>query len=205
MRSATIKGLFLAMAIMVALPMSAAAQGTLGAGVSFLTGHGGTGFNVDYSAPIQTVGGDKTLSWVGAFSYHRNSDDDFGVDFSHSTMFIQGGVRVSGAINENVTWFAQGLIGINRTSFDSEIGFDDDFCDIFDIDCDFEVEGSSTGVVFSPGGGIDYAFNEKTSFRAQINIPVGGGFGGFNGGGPAVYGGGNPQVILGVAIKTGAQ
>ena len=32
---------------------------------------------------------------------------------------------------------------------------------------------SETGVVFSPGAGIDYSFNPRTAFRAQLDIPIG--------------------------------
>jgi hypothetical protein len=174
MRSWQMKGLFLGMALLLSTPMTATAQGTLGVGLSFLGDEGGTGFTVDYAAPFRTMTNDRTLSWVGDFSFHRNNFDSPGFDGNITTLTFQGGVRIGGPIGTDgkLTWHGQGLVGIVRQSFD--FGADDlneELCDLLDIDC--EVGDSDSTGLFTPGGGINYWFNPQTAFRAQLDIPIG--------------------------------
>ena len=177
MRSWQLKGLFLGLALLLSTPMTAAAQGTLGAGLSFLGDEGGTGFTVDYSAPFRTMTNDRTLGWVGDFSFHRNSFDGFGFEGDITNLTFQGGVRIGGPIGTDgrLTWHGQGLVGILRSSFDFGVDdFTEDFCEEFDIDCDDLGGGDSeTGFIFTPGAGINYWFNPQTAFRAQFDIPIG--------------------------------
>src|SRR5687767_1456221 len=111
MRSWQVKGLFLGLALLLSTPMTAAAQGTLGVGLSFLGDEGGTGFTVDYSAPFRTMTNDRTLSWVGDFSFHRNSFDTVGFEGNLTNLTFQGGVRIGGPIGTDgrLTWHGQGL------------------------------------------------------------------------------------------------
>jgi hypothetical protein len=179
MRSWTVRCLFLAMSLLVTVPMSAAAQdvqpGKLGVGLSFLGDEGGTGVTVDYSKPFRSLANDRTLGWVGDFSFHRNGFDGFGVEGNFTSMTFQGGVRIGGQLgsNPNLTWHAQGLAGILRQSFD--VGLDDELdeeiCEELGLDCSFGE--SDTGFIFTPGAGIDYWFNPRTAFRAQLDIPIG--------------------------------
>ena len=176
MRSWQLKGLFLGLALLLSTPMTAAAQGTLGAGLSFLGDEGGTGFTVDYSAPFSTMTNDRTLSWVGDFSFHRNNFDGLGFEGDITTLTFQGGVRIGGPIGTDgrLTWHGQGLVGVMRSSFDFGVDeFTQDLCDALDIDCDLGGGDSDTGFIFTPGGGINYWFNPQTAFRAQLDIPIG--------------------------------
>jgi hypothetical protein len=173
MRSWQMKGLVFGLALLLATPVAASAQGTLGVGLSFLGDDGGTGFTVDYAAPFRSMTNDRTLSWVGDFSFHRNSIDGFGVDGNFTTLMFQGGVRIGGPIGTDgkLTWHGQGIIGFVRQSFD--IGVDDfteEFCEEFGIDC--EVGDSDSFGVLSPGAGINYWFNPETAFRAQLDLPI---------------------------------
>jgi len=177
MRSLTMKCLFLGLAVLLMAPTPAAAQstpGTLGAGVSFLSDDGtATGVTVDYAKPFRSLGNNRTLSWVGDFSWHRKSFDDdlFDVDANATLLSFMGGVRIGGPLgqNENLRWHGQGLVGIVRSS----VGGDDidELCDLADELTDADC--SETSFVFSPGGGIDYSFNERTAFRAQLALLLG--------------------------------
>jgi hypothetical protein len=190
MRSWMMRGCVLGVALILAAPATAAAQGTLGVGVSFLGDEGGTGVTVDYSRPIRSLANDRTLGWVGDFSYHRNGfgNDFAGVDGNFTTMTFQGGVRLSGQAAPKVSWHAQGLVGVRRSSFDvSASGLTDEICDAFDIDC--SVGDSDTGVIFTPGAGIDYMLTERAALRAQLDIPIG-------------EGGSTTRVWFGVSFKT---
>jgi hypothetical protein len=170
MRNWSVKCLLLAAALVLASPMSAAAQGKLGVGLSFLGDHGGTGVTVDYSKPFRTMANDRTLGWVGDFSFHSG---DAGIDVDLTTLMIQGGIRLNGRLSEKVTWHVQGLVGFVRQSVDADIDDDlEDLCEEFDVDCDFDFEGSDSSGVITPGGGIDYWFNPQTALRAQLDIPI---------------------------------
>ena len=150
MRSWTMKCLFLALALVLVAPISAAAQvtpGKLGVGLSFLSDEGtGVGFTVDYSAPVRSFSNNRTLGWVGDFSFHH----DDGVD----VITLQGGVRFAGQFgtNPDLTWHAQGILGLLHASADGE---------------------GESRFIFSPGAGIDYAFAERTALRAQLDFPLG--------------------------------
>lgn len=158
MRNRTVTGFFLGTALLLASALPAAAQ-SLGAGISFLGDEGGTGITVDYSKPFRTLEKDKTLGWVGDFSFHHNGFEGGSVN----VLMIQGGVRINGAINEKVSWHGQGLLGIARAS-----GHSDLCAEVLGIDCG----GSDTNLVFSPGGGIDYTFKPNMAARAQLDLPI---------------------------------
>jgi len=168
MRNRTATCFFLATALLLASAIPAAAQGKLGVGVSFLGDEGGTGVAFDYSRPFRTLTGDRTLGWVIDLGFHRKSFDDdvLDLDSSVTSVLAQGGVRLNGRFNEKLTWHGQGLIGIWRSSFSSDIT--DEICDVFDVDCDT----SSTDVVFTPGAGVDYALTDRMNLRAQLDIPI---------------------------------
>jgi hypothetical protein len=171
MRRWYLKALFLGLALLLVSPATAAAQRKLGVGVSFLGDEGGTGFTVDYSGPLRTMANDKSLSWVGDFSFHRNSFDGFGFDGNVTTLTFQGGARIGGRLAEKVTWHGQGLIGIWRSSFDFEADdLNEELCEEFGIDCD--IGDSDSGGLFTIGGGIDYAFTDNTAFRVQLDFPI---------------------------------
>ena len=111
------------LALLVMVPMSAAAQdntqGKLGVGLSFLGDEGGTGVTMDYAKPFRSLANNRTLGWVGDFSFHRNSVGVEGFEANLTSITVQGGVRLDGPLgqNENLTWHAQGLVGILRSSF----------------------------------------------------------------------------------------
>lgn len=66
------------------------------------------------------------------------------------------------------------LCSFKRSSVNvSAAGLTQDICDAFDLDCD--AGASDTGLVVTPGAGIDYALNEKRSLRVQLDIPIGDG------------------------------
>jgi hypothetical protein len=150
MRSWAVKALFLGLAVLLMAPVPAAAQdgpGKLGAGLSFLSDDGtGVGFTVDYSKPVRSLADNRTLGWVGDFSFHH----DDGVD----VITLQGGVRFAGQLgaNPNLTWHAQGILGLLHASADGD---------------------GESRFIFSPGAGIDYAFTERTAFRTQVDFPLG--------------------------------
>ncbi len=158
-----VKGLILAAAFVVASALPTAAQ-DLGLGVSFLGDEGGTGFIIDYSAPLNKTAGDFALNWVGDLSFHHKGYDAgiFG-DYSRNILLAQGGLRIGGKVNDNVSWHAQGLVGIIRASYGGDF---DAVCDLPGADC------GSTDVVFTPGGAIAYHLNEKSAVRAQLDLPI---------------------------------
>jgi hypothetical protein len=145
-------------------------QGRLGVGLSFLGDDGGVGATVDYSKPFHPMGENRSLGWVGDFGFHGNDVGDAGIEVDVKSFMFQGGVRLNGLFgtSERVTWHAQGLLGVMHISADADNVLAD-ICDDLDIDC----EESETGLIFSPGAGIDYWFNPRTSFRAQIDFPIG--------------------------------
>ena len=158
------KCLLLSGVLLVGSALPAAAQ-NLGLGASFLGDEGGVGFIVDYSRPFREVGDGLTLSGVGDVSFHHKGFDSVFGDYSAKTLFVQGGVRVSGAINEKLTWHGQGQIGIARFSLSDDFGCGG----TRGIDC------SDTDVIFTPGGGITYQLNEKSGVRGQLDFPISGG------------------------------
>ena len=172
-----LKGLFLGFAILLATPQHATAQGTLGVGLSFLGDEGGTGFTLDYSAPFRSYTNNRTLGWVGDLGFHRNNFDSLGFEGDITSLMVQGGVRFGGPIgtNNRFTWHGQGLVGIMHTSYDFGVDdFTNELCDELDLACeDFEKGDNDTGVIFSPGAGINYWFTPQTAFRAQLDIPIG--------------------------------
>ena len=141
---------FVAVALVAALASPAFAQdkpGDVAVGLSILGDNGGVGLQGSLSNKIKDLANDKILSWVADVSFHHNSILDVGF----TTFFVQGGARVGGPINDKTDWFGQGLIGIVRRSC----------CGV-----------SDTAVVITPGGGIDYAINEKMKVRGQLDIPI---------------------------------
>ncbi len=181
---------FLVFALSLAMPLTATAQdtqGKLGVGLSFLGDDGGVGATVDYSKPFRSLSNNRSLGWVGDFSFHGNDVGESGIEVDVKSFTFQGGVRLSGPFgtNERLTWHAQGLLGVMHVSAsaDSLLG---DICDDLDVDCD----ESDTGLIFSPGAGIDYWFSPRTSIRAQIDFPIG-------------EGGATTRVWFGIARRMG--
>jgi hypothetical protein len=174
----TMRSLFLAAAAVLLLPAHAAAQGapvsapgTLGAGVSFLSDGRGIGVVVDYSRPFRTLANDKTLGWVVDFGYSHDDTDNILFEGGVNTIMLQGGVRVRGALNDRVSWHGQGLVGILRTDVSGDF---DDLCDdVEDLIGDDLGCGGDTGIIFTPGIGIDYGFSDNAAVRAQLDIPIG--------------------------------
>jgi hypothetical protein len=129
-------------ALLLASAIPAAAQGTLGVGVSFLHEEGftATGFDVNYSGDISRM--DKAaFGWVGDFSLHRSGE------FDETVTIYQGGVRYTAMPNETVNVFGQFLLG----------GW---HC------CGF------TDFVLTPGAGVTVAINPKWNVLAQIDFPL---------------------------------
>jgi hypothetical protein len=153
-RIASISVLVLALTLCAAPP--AAAQGELGAGISFLNGEGDSavGVTVDYSSLFRTIG-TGGLGWVADFSLHNNGDAEVRI-----TTFM-GGVRYSQQVNDRLTWFGQGLLGLGHLS---ATGDQADFCDEFDLDC------SDNEFAFTPGAGVNVPVGPRLSVRAQIDF-----------------------------------
>ena len=150
----------------------AAAQ-SLGAGVSFLGDERGPGFLVDYSSPLAKQSGGATLGWVGEFGFnHKGFGSNFaGVSGGVTTIMAQAGLRLSGAASSKVSWQAQGVAGIMRTSFGFDAaGTSKAVCDAFDIDC--SASASDTGGVLTVGGGLQYAFSDTKALRGQLDFPI---------------------------------
>lgn len=169
MRNRIVLSLCLGLALCLAAARPAAAQ-DLGLGLSILGDEGGTGFIIDYAKPFREQSNGNMISWVGDFSWHRNSFDNFFSDYSISSLLAQAGVRLSGPLGESLTWHGQGLVGIRRTAFGG-----DDFesvCDFFGESC------SDTGGVLTIGGAVQYQLGESGAVRGQLDFPIGIGGGG---------------------------
>jgi hypothetical protein len=165
------KSFLLGTAFVVGLAVPAGAQ-TLGVGVSFLDDFG-TGVTLDYFKPTSTST-DRSSGWVGDFSWHHKGygGDLFGAEFDVTALTFQGGYRIQGTGGDNLKWHAQGLVGLARGSFTaSAAGISEDVCDLLDLDC--SAGASDSGLIVSPGVGVDYAFNERRAFRGQLDILIG--------------------------------
>jgi YD repeat-containing protein len=167
------KVVFLTFSLSLAMPVPATAQdtqGKLGMGLSFLGDDGGVGVTVDYSKPFHSLANNRSFGWVADFSFHGNDVGDSGIEVDLKSFTFQGGVRLTGPFgaNERLTWHAQGLLGVMHVTAGAD-SLLEDICDDLDIDCD----ESDTGVIFSPGAGLDYWFSPRTSIRAQIDFPIG--------------------------------
>jgi hypothetical protein len=183
----SIRTILFSSVVMLATTLPAGAQ-TLGAGLSFL--EGGIGVTIDYAKAYKTLTNDRSLHWVGDVSFHHDGAGAEFVDASLNILTIQGGLRMKGKIDEKLSWHVQGLVGIMRASVSvSASGLTEDLCDALDIDC--EAGASDTGVVVSPGAGIDYAFNDRRSLRVQLDIP-------FDDGGSAT------RFWVGLSMKLGS-
>ena len=160
---------------MIAAPAAAQNQpgngGTLGAGLSFLGDDGGTGVTVDFAKPIKSTISGRALELVGDVSVHRNSIDGFGTDANLTNMTAQAGLRVKGPAGDKVTWHAQVLAGLLRSSFDFEADdLKDELCDELNVDCG--IGDSDTGFIVTPGVGINYWFSQRTALRAQLDLLI---------------------------------
>jgi hypothetical protein len=146
----------IACALVLALARPAAAQGKLGAGLSFLNAEGGTGAGlvVDYSKVVATVGGGR-LGWLGDVSTH--------VDEGIRITTLMGGARYSRMSGEKLTWFLQGLIGMGRFTATGDVG---DECDAIEADC------SATDLAIAPGVGVDVWMTDRLSLRLQFDLPM---------------------------------
>lgn len=134
------------MCFAVAAP--AAAQGRLGAGVSFLRDSDaketGPGFAIDYSYDV-TSDENGAFAVVGDFGWNN-------YDFFSSRTF-QGGVRYRFANAGRVAPFAQFLVGGYSYTID---------------DCD---GCGDSGPAFSPGFGVDIPVGDLAAVRGQVDIP----------------------------------
>lgn len=155
MRIRTMTRLIVGIALIFGLAAPAAAQtpgndpALFGVGVSFLniSDETGTGFTADIVKGIRTMER-GSLGLVGDISYHS-------FDFVSAWNFA-GGVRFTGMVNERIKPFGQFTIGIFRSSVK---------------DCDGD-GCSSTDLSFTPGGGVDFALNDRFNFRAQIDFMI---------------------------------
>lgn len=146
-------------ALVLALAAPAAAQGQLGAGVSFLHDEEtGTGFTVDYSRVFRPME-PGNLGWVADLSLHN-------FDGGRVTS-IMGGVRYGRPANERVDWFGQALIGIARSSPTGDLA---DLCEELEDEFDEDLGCSSTDLAFAPGVGINVALTPRVNFRAQFDL-----------------------------------
>ena len=152
----TLTTLILASTIFLAAPAPAAAQGTLGAGVSFLhdsdAENTATGLTVDFFQGVREQE-DLTFGWVGDLGWHP--------DDSQNLFSLMAGARVLGNTNPNFDWFGQFLAGFMRSSASGDA---EEVCDALDIECD------STGFSFGPGVGVNIPITERVSVRGQFDL-----------------------------------
>jgi hypothetical protein len=144
-RNRTVLGVIVGTAVALFISVApAAAQGTVGAGISFLHDSGQTapGFAIDYSADVRKM---EKVAWggVGDFSLYRKN----GV----TDTFYQGGVRITGTGSAKVRPYGQVLLGGARFSI---TGF------------------SENAFVFTVGGGADVPLNAKANFRVALDFPT---------------------------------
>jgi hypothetical protein len=139
-----VKSVICGTALLLVSALPAAAQGTLGAGVSFLhdTGVTAPGFAVDYSSDFQSTSR-GSLGWVADFGLNHK-------DGNTSTTY-QAGLRYNVKAGAKATVFGQAVLGAAHSS--------NDF-------------GSDTNFVVSPGVGVNIPFNDKAAFRAQVDFPI---------------------------------
>jgi opacity protein-like surface antigen len=152
----TVKGVFLASLLILSSAVPAAAQGDLGAGVSFLrdSEETGVGFTVDYAHDIRATDA-AAISLVGDLGWNS-------FDFGSTTSFM-GGVRVASRANAQFSPFGQFLIGGIRSAASDDV-CDDDLAELFDESC------SSTNLAFGPGVGVNFAVTPRVNLRAQVDF-----------------------------------
>lgn len=108
-----VKAVFGASALLLALAAPAAAQGQLGAGISFLdSSDTGAGVTVDYAHPIVPLT-KGTISAVGDFGLNK-------FDGATVTSYL-GGLRVRGVVKPKVVAFGQFLIGAEHCCESTEM------------------------------------------------------------------------------------
>jgi hypothetical protein len=157
----TARALVLGTVLLLTSAAPAIAQGTLGAGISFIwpgEDQGTyTGFTVDYSAPVHKTS-TMSIGFVGDYTYAHHSED-VGVNPLNGSNdsvglnlnLFQGGVRVTGTTDAKIKPFGQFLLGGAHFSCCGE---------------------SETDFVITFGGGVDFHVSGRTNVRAQIDIPV---------------------------------
>jgi hypothetical protein len=143
-RNSIVKSFILGTALILASALPAAAQGTLGVGVSFLhdTGVTAPGFAVDYSSAFQSTS-KGSLGWVADFGLNRK-------DGTTSTTY-QAGLRYNVNAGAKSVVFGQVALGAAHAS--------NDFA-------------SDTNFVVSPGVGVNIPFSDTAAFRAQVDFPI---------------------------------
>lgn len=109
-------GLFLGAALMAVSAVPAAAQGTVGVGLSFLHDDGATatGLMVDYST-AKPEAGKVAVGLVGDLGLNH-------FDGANVTSFL-GGVRVAGMAGEKASVFGQFLIGAEHCCGSTDLAF----------------------------------------------------------------------------------
>lgn len=154
-----------ALLLAFALPASAQDKGRFGVGLSFLGDEGGTGVQGSVTGPFKTTASGRALSWIVDGSFHHKSVLEVG----WTNILVQGGVQTSGPLGSDgkIEWFGHGMVGLNHYSFaDALFG---DLCDTLGVDC-----GGTSGnaILITPGGGVAYKVNDKTSIFGQLDIPI---------------------------------
>lgn len=135
--------------LLLSLPGTSAAQGTIGAGLSFLRGGGNKarGAQIDYAATVHRMR-KFALSAVGDFSLYRQ---DFDVATGTQTLY-QGGIRITATNSPRVRPFGQFLVGVWHATFQ-------DFSD--------------NVATFTVDGGVDVPISPRINFRGSIGFPTG--------------------------------
>ncbi len=168
MRIRIVQSVFIAAALFVVSAIPAAAQtDAFSAGLAFLSDDGGVGVNADYSRATGTRSNDRTIGWVGDFSFNHKGFGDFGNDFSRNVLIVDGGVRLAGKAGDKATWHVQGTAGILHSSFSLD-NLTQSICDLIGFDC----SASDTAFLIMPGGAVTYWFSEKSGVKGQLNIPI---------------------------------
>lgn len=123
MNIVNVKTILASSSLLLALAVPAAAQGQLGAGISFLHDSSETapGFTVDYAYPIVPLTR-GAIAVVGDFGLNK-------FDGATATSYL-GGIRVRGNLNDKIAPFGQFLVGAEHccgstdTTFQPGVGID---------------------------------------------------------------------------------
>src|SRR5262245_48250946 len=169
-RNRIVQSVFLAVAVFVVSAIPAAAQtDAFSVGLAVLSDNGGVGVNADYSRATSTKSNDRTLGWVGDFSFNHKGFGGFASagDFSVNTVFVDAGVRFAGKAGEKASWHLQGTAGIQHSSASID-NLTQSICSLVGIDC----SASATSFMIMPGGAVTYWFSEKGGIKGQLNIPI---------------------------------
>ena len=168
MRNRIVQSVFLVAAVFLVSAIPAAAQtDAFSVGLAMLSSDGGVGVNADYSRATGTRANDRTIGWVGDFSFNHKGFDGLGVaDVSINTLMVDGGIRLAGKAGEKATWHVQGTAGIAHVSGSSDLV--QSVCDLVGIDCSV----SDTSFLIMPAGALTYWFSDRSGVKGQLGIPI---------------------------------